>query len=270
MSRVIIHAGYHKTGTTSLQDFLRDNAGLLAPHLRYFGKNDFRAAGAHARIYAQRPYPWRLWRFRRSLRRFLAPLPPGGTIVLSRETFSGGMPGHRKLGGRLMTSYTDAARALAGVIIHELRRKFGQDVDITFFYTTRLREPWIRSIHGHLLRSIRLTDDFDSFRARFPDLASPAEEAARMAEFLAPVPVVTAALEDFETHPHGPAAALLDLLAIPPDLRARLRPARRGNPGQTAGLRAAFLDLNHKNLSKAALKAAKQALIRDARHANND
>jgi hypothetical protein len=34
MTRVIVHAGYHKTGTTSLQDFLHRNRAALAPHLR--------------------------------------------------------------------------------------------------------------------------------------------------------------------------------------------------------------------------------------------
>jgi hypothetical protein len=244
MTRVIVHAGYHKTGTTSLQEFLSENKALLAPYLSYYGKVDFPAAGAHARIYAQRPFPWRLYRFRRSLRRFLAGVPEGGTIVLSRETFSGGMPGHRRIGGGLITSYHRPAVKLAGVIIDELRRRFGAQTEITFFYTTRERESWIRSVHGHLLRSIRLADDFETFRARFPALASPADEAARMARALAPVGVVTAAL------------------GAPADLRARLAPARRGNQGQGAALRAAFLELNRSSLSKPALKDAKDALMR--------
>lgn len=264
MTRVIVHAGYHKTGTTSLQDFMSDNKDLLAPYLRYYGKNDFLQAGAHARIYAQKPFAWRLYRFRKSLRRFLADLPAGGTIVLSRETFSGAMPGHRRIGGALIRSYRRPARRLAGVIIGELRRKFGQDVEITFFYTTREREDWIRSVHGHLLRSIRLQDDFDTFRARFPALAGPEEEARHMEEALAPVAVVSAALEDYRNHPHGPAAALLDLVDLPKLARVPLRKARRANRGQDTALRAAFLELNRGPIqNRAALKAAKEKLLRE-------
>ena len=265
MTRVIVHAGYHKTGTTCLQDFLRDNRALLAPFLRYYGKADFRQAGAHARIYAQKPFPWRLARFRYSLRAFLKEVPDGGTIVLSRETFSGGMPGHRRMGGALMTSYFGPGLRLARVIIAELRRRFGQDVDITFFYTTRAREDWIRSVHGHLLRSIRLTDDFDTFRARFPALASPEEEAHRMRGALAPVPVVTAALESYADHPEGPAAVLLDLVGVPDDIRARLKPARRSNRGQSPDMQAKFLEINRRGGSRSAVKAAKQKLLREAR-----
>ncbi len=261
MTRVIVHAGYHKTGTTSLQNFLHDNKALLAPFLRYYGKNDFLQAGAAARIYAQKPFPWRLRRFRKSLRLFLKHLPEGGTIVLSRETFSGSMPGHHKTGGALITSYYQPSLRLAGVIIRELRRRFGEDVEITFFYTTRARESWIRSVHGHLLRSIRLTDDFEAFRARFPALASPAEEAQRMVGALAPVPVVTAALEDWAKHREGPAAALLDLLDVPDAVRAKLTPARRANTGQDKELRAQFLAINRRGGSRAALKAAKEKLL---------
>ncbi len=263
-TRVIVHAGFHKTGTTSLQDFLSENKGMLAPSLRYYGKSAFRGAGAHARIYAQRPFPWRLGRFRRALRRFLAEVPEGGTIVLSRETFSGGMPGHRRLGGATMTSYFRPALRLAEVIIAELQRRFGRDVEITFFYTTREREAWIRSVHGHLLRSIRLTDDFATFRARFPALASPEEEAQRMRGALAPIPVVTAALEEWADHPHGPAEAVLDLVGVPEAARAGLKPARRANTGQDKDLREKFLALNRRGGSRAALKAAKKRLLEDA------
>ena len=262
-TRVIVHAGYHKTGTTSLQDFLARNRNALDPYLRYYGKADFLAAGAHARIYAQRPYPWRLWRFRRSLRRFLSDVAPAGTVVLSRETFSGGMPGHKRLGGRLMRSYHDPAVALARVIMAELRRRFGPGTDITFFYTTREREAWIRSVHGHLLRSIRMALDFDAFRAQFPDLRGPADEAALMARALAPVRVITAALEEYATHREGPAAALLDMLDIPDELRATLHPAPRSNFGQSPMLREEFLALNRSDLRKSDLQARKAQLLAD-------
>jgi hypothetical protein len=261
MTLVVVHAGYHKTGTTSLQDFLSANREALAPWLAYYGKSDFEGAGADARIYAQRPYPWRLARFRRSFRRFLKHIPDDPVIVLSRETFSGGMPGHRRVNGAMMTSYFGPALKLARVIINEVRRRFGHETDIVFFYTTRARDSWIRSVHGHLLRSIRLTDDFEAFRARFPALASPAEEAARMRAALAPVPVVTAALEDWATTREGPAGALLSLLGMPEDARARLTPAPRANVGQDPELQAAFLDLNRASLSKERLRAEKARLI---------
>lgn len=261
MTRIIVHAGFHKTGTTSLQDFLSDNRDALASQLAYYGKADFLNAGADARIYAQRPYPWRLWRFRRAFRRFLTNIPDHPTNVLSRETFSGGMPGHRRVTGRWITSYGDSAETLARVIVSELQRRFGDGCEIVFFYTLREREDWLRSVHGHLLRSIRLTDDFPTFAARFAASISPATEADALRRALAPIPVVTAALEDWRDHPEGPAGALLDLLDVPDDLRATLTPATRANAGQSADLREAFLALNRSETDKSLLRSRKAGLL---------
>jgi hypothetical protein len=261
MTRVIVHAGFHKTGTTSLQDFLNQNKSALAPYMAYYGKMDFLDAGAHARIYAQRPFPHRLFKFRRSLRAFLESIPNHSTIVLSRETFSGGMPGHRTLSGRLMTSYQRPAKRLAKVIIQEIRRRFGPEAEITFFYTTREREDWLRSVYGHLLRSIRLTDDYESFRARFPQLLGPEAEAQKLTRALAPVQVVTASLEAYATAPEGPAAALLDMLAIPSATRNALRPVPRRNTANAPAVQARFLRLNRSIRNKSKLKAAKNALL---------
>lgn len=263
MTRVIVHAGYHKTGTTSLQDFLSQNRNALAPYLAYYGKMEFMDAGAMARIYGQKPFPHRLFAFRKAFRAFLNSIADHPCVVLSRETFSGGMPGHRRLSGRMITTCDGPAQKLAKTIIAELKRRFGEDAEITFFYTTRSAEDWLRSVHGHLLRSINLTDDFEQFRARFSPLRGPAEEARIMARALDPIPVVTAALEDHAKDPFGPARAVLDLAQVPDAARGGLIPAPRSNTGQTVDLRASFLDLNRRGLAQPELKAAKEAMIRE-------
>jgi len=47
--RILIHAGFHKTGTSTVQDFLKANRETLRPYFLYYGKADFRALGALAR-----------------------------------------------------------------------------------------------------------------------------------------------------------------------------------------------------------------------------
>lgn len=263
MVRVLVHAGFHKTGTSSLQDFLKINRTALSPWFISYGKADFRSAGAHARRYGERPFPWRRAMFRRALRRFLRDVPDDQNIVLTRETFSGGMPGHRRALGGLMTGYAQTAVPLAHVIVQELHRRFGPQVDITFFYTLRDKDGWIASVHGHLLRSIRLRDDFKTFRARFPDLKGPSEEARVIARALAPVPVKTAALEEYSDDPAGCARVILDHFTIPSEVRAHLCPAPRSNVGQSPQTRQAFLDLNRRIRDKAVLKRQKEDLLRN-------
>ena len=266
MVHVVVHPGFHKTGTSSLQSWLGQNRRALKPYLSFYGKADFMAAGSAARIYGQKPYPWRLRAFRRSFDRFLAKIPDAPVIVLSRETFSGSMPGHRRFPNRLIRDYRGVAVPLGHQIVAALRARFGPEVRITFLYTLREREGWIRSVYGHLLRSIHLREDFATFRARFPDLMDPRAEAEAIAKALG-VDAHVVALEDVGQHREGPARAVLDLLGVPQRVRDRLPPATRANTGQTPAMEAEFLAMNRASRDKAALKAAKDAMLRDARAA---
>ncbi len=259
---VLIHAGFHKTGTSSLQDFLRLNADSLRDHFLYYGKADFRSAGSHARIYGQKRFPWRLLQFRLAFRQFLQTVPDGHNLVLSRETFAGAMPGHRLSGGGLVGAYPVTAIPLGKVLVSELTRRFGPDVRITYLLTTRQKDDWLRSVHGHLLRSIRLTDDLASFRAQFAALPDLETQARQIAQALAPVQVETAALEDYTLARIGPARAVLDLMGVPKAVRTTLPPAPRANVGQPVDLRTTFLNLNREIRNKAALKARKEGLLR--------
>ena len=261
MTRVIVHAGFHKTGTTSLQDFLKDNSDALPPWLTYYGKAEFVGVDAAARTFGQRPFWWRRLWFRRSFRRFLERIPRDDTIVLSCETFSGAMPGHRRTGGRMVEKYTETAIPLAQEILHCLRDHFGHGTSVEFLYTLRDRDSWLASIHGHLLRSIRLDEDLDAFRAGFRQLPDLRADVSRIATALSPIPVHISWLEDYADQPEGPAGAILDLTEFPDALRDSLRPALLCNPGQSQELRHKFLELNRTDGKRADLKAEKEALL---------
>jgi len=263
--RVIVHAGFHKTGTSSLQDYLLRHRDTLAPAFTYYGQPHFPKAGNAARRYALRRFPWRLWAFRLRLRRFLSSIPDAPLIVISRENLSGATPGQPDWRGRTITAYAPAAIPLARATVAELRRRFGPEVRIEFFYTLRASEPWLRSLYGHHLRGRRLTEDFPGFRARFADGFDLRDEAARLAAALAPVPVHTAALEDYAGARSGPAEALFDLIELDPELRAGLPRALRWNVGQRPAIEAEFLRLNRTVRRSAELTAQKEALARRVR-----
>ncbi|MGR3661385.1 MAG: hypothetical protein ACU0CA_09420 [Paracoccaceae bacterium] len=265
--RIIVHAGFHKTGTTSLQDFLSNNHDALAPYLDSYGKTDFVQAGAYARIYGQRPYFWRRLKFRRSFRRFLKTIPDAKSIVLSKEAFGGAMPGHRDAFRRQIETMAPTAIPLAHEIIRELRNHFGPETEITFLYTTRAPDLWLRSVYGHLLRSIHLSQKYETFRDSFARLPDPQAEANKIAHALHPIPVLIADLEDFANHREGPAAAILDLIDIPDAVRQTLSPAKHSNSGQSAELEAQFLTLNRSNRPKNQLKHEKDRMLEAARKA---
>lgn len=258
--RVIVHAGFHKTGTSSLQDYLARHSAALAPHLHYYGKAEMPAVDAAARAYGRRPFPWRLAAFRATLRRFLTGVPAAPLIVLSRESFSGRMPGQRDWRGRRVRRFAPAAIPLARALAAEITTRFGPATQVEFLYTIRAREAWLRSLYGHVLRVTPLKDDFETFRARFPASLSPEGEARHIAAALAPIPVHTAALEDTAPTPAGPAQAVFDLAALPAKVTAALPPARRWNVGQRETVEAEFLALNRSPLRRKCLRAAKEAI----------
>lgn len=259
MTHVYVHAGFHKTGTSSLQDYLRTTRKDLAPYVAVHLKEDFLKAGNLARRYGQRPYPHRRIRFARALRAYLASVPDHERHILSWEGFSGIMPGHRRLTGPVR-NIRRAAIPLNRAIIRELKRRFGPDVKITFYYTLREPDSWIRSVHGHLLRSIRLTEDEAAFVAGFTPPIKLDEEAARIKKAIAPVPLVTSWLADTKERREGPAAALLDLIDLPEGIRRFLPRAAHTNAGNDAEVRAQCLEWNREISDDKELKALKDEL----------
>lgn len=264
--RIIVHPGFHKTGTSSLQSYCHQNRDALRPYLAFYGKAEFMQAGSAARIYGQKPFPWRLRDFRRKLDRFLASIPDDPVIVLSRETFSGTMPGHRKIFGRRVKAYAPVAVPLGRQIIAALRARFGADVSITFVYTLRETEPWIASVYGHLLRSIHLTEDYATFRSYFPKLRDLPDEAMAIARRLDLTDFHMIKLEDYTDHRLGPSKGLFDLLEVPQSAQDALPQAHRANQGQSADLAAQFLELNRSTDNKRMLKRLKDDLIAKAQN----
>lgn len=264
MTRVIVHAGFHKTGTSSLQAYLGRHRTTFSPWFAYYGPGEFADAGAKSRIYAQHPFPWRLAAFRRAFRRFLDGIADAPTIVLSRENFSGNMPGHRDWRGRTLMDFRTAAVPLMRVIRAELERRFGPDVAIELLYTTRARDGWIGSVYGHLLRSIHLTETRDAFAARLAATPALDAEASAIAAAVG-LPVTIRALEDLGQSRPGPALAVLEMTGVPATAWAALPPAGRANEGQSAAMAEAFLVLNRSGKSKPELKRRKDEMIAKSR-----
>ncbi len=262
MTRVIVHAGFHKTGTSSLQHYLRANRRALKEHVKIYLKADFATAGDLGRVYGLKPYPWRRRRFATAFRSFLENIPDGEVVFLSWEGFSGVMPGHRRAITGQIGTYTRAAIPLARSITGELRRRFGPDTRVEFLYTLRREDPWIRSVYGHLVRSIRITDDLEGFRDSFRQTPDLEKEAARIARALRPVPVHTAWLEDIGTRREGLASVLCDLIDLPADVRAALPRAEAVNAGLSQEAEAAFLRLNREVDDPQTLKREKDRIAK--------
>lgn len=247
---LIIHPGFHRTGTTAIQHALEASRDVLSPW-RIMLKQDIPALCAAARDYARRPTQAGLARFNPAAKA-LAEDKPRPTVI-SAEDLCGLIPGRRERQGY------PAAPALLAALIDALPGYAPQ-----IYLTTRAPEAWLKSCHAHHIRHTRLTVDLATYDAT--QTGTDLDALARnIATQLAPVPVTHVALDSTTALPHGPLTPLLDLMNIPQAARDRMPPTLRPNAALPAHILDALLELNQSDLSAETLALRKRALIADYR-----
>ena len=257
--RIVIHGGFHKTGTTSAQTCVLDNGPLIWPHAATVlpGRSRGRVA-RHAVRYSISGDAADLGRFRRTLAELLGGLNLGKrALLISDENLCGRMPGRDGQDGY------DSAPDLMAATVQVIRRDIDPDPDLRFVFTTRAPESWLRSTWRHNLAQARLTLDYDTYARIHGQAADLDRTVTDIRAAVAPYPVQAAPVEDLAETPEGPAGQLLHLLGLPGDARRKLTPANRANPGPDPALADRLLELNRSDLSDHDLKAQKAAL-RDA------
>ncbi|SIN75145.1 hypothetical protein [Vannielia litorea] len=253
--RVVVHMGFHKTGTTSAQSFLRHNGKHLWPVMALGLRQQLEPV-----LFATRAFStWRdvlsLEKLRLRFAAYLAGLHLGQKrdLLLSSEELAGHMAGRPGL-----PDYS-AVPEIAEVMEQEILAAWPA-ADVTFFFSLRAPGPWLKSAWSEHVKSSRMTLDFAAFEAANPSAANFASIiAATQARVQSTV--TTAWLEKIGTLPFGPATPLLDLMQVSHSRRARLDPTRRLNTRRDPEVTEALLALNRSNLDDAALRAAKDKLL---------
>ncbi|MCI5110704.1 MAG: hypothetical protein MRY75_09115 [Marivita sp.] len=260
-TRIVIHAGFHKTGTTSAQSMLRENAPLLEPHVRVYLKEAFEALTERARAFSIDPKKKTLTAVSRAARAFFQTVAQDDPrpILMSSEDLSGHMPGRHGLdcydsAGLVMKSLSDAAF-----------RRFGRETDLTFYFSTRTRDAWLRSTWWQNLRSTRLTEDFQTYCSRFDAARSLDGILEEIAEDVTSARVTSFRLEEATTLPLGPLDPLLTLLELTDLDRSALTVLPPENVQPDIGIDAVFLALNQSALPEKDLQEAKRLIRRMAR-----
>lgn len=253
--RVILHAGFHKTGTSSVQATLRANRRRLKPHLRVILRPAMVAACDSARAYSISGDPLDLALFQYELAQLAEGWDVRDTrpVLISAEDLCGHMPGRHGLAGY------DAAPQLmltAAQTLAEIR----PEARVEFIFTTRAAEPWLASCHAQHLRAMRMRLDRAEFARAWRGAADLPALVATIAQVLAPRAVHQAALEDCAHRRLGPLDPILDILALPDRLRAALVPQPPANRAPSPARQAELLRLNRSDLSDGELKRAKAAL----------
>lgn len=253
--KIVVHAGFHKTGTSTVQAVLRANRKALMPALAIRLKGQMKELMSATRGYSTYVTPDALDKVSRRFDALLNDLPgmPRRTLLLSAEELSGHMPGRGDL------SNYSAAPVLMYQFWQCAQARFPQ-TPIVFCFSTRAPEAWQRSAWAEHVKSSGMTLDFADYAARYcaaSDLASVVNEVRRRV----PAPIHSYALEDCATRPLGPADPVLDLCDIPPDIRALLM----SQPPQNTRLKdetlAALLAINRAHKDPGDRKAAKAQIL---------
>ncbi|QUJ75802.1 hypothetical protein KDD17_12725 [Sulfitobacter albidus] len=257
--RIVLHAGFHKTGTSSVQATLRANRKTLMPACAIRLKGQMSELMSATRGYSTVGTPDALDKVRRRFDALLAGLPgmPRRTLLLSAEELSGHMPGRGDL-----TSYA-AAPVLMYLFWERARDAFPAT---PFAMVFGLRDPadWQRSAWAEHVTSSSMTLSLAEFCDRYPhapDLAGVVRDVTSRV----PAPVHSFALEDAAARRLGPADAVLDHCDLPDALRATLTPQPVQNARLSDDTLAALLEANRTHRAPEARSAAKRAILEDAR-----
>ena len=257
--RIVIHAGFHKTGTSSAQQVLRINRPLLKPYMRSLLKGVMRDLTHAARGFSTWRDPLTLAKFSH---RFEALLNrnadmPRRTLCLSAEELSGHLPGRDTL-----FDYS-AAPILAAEMARIAVQVFPR-AELIFFYSTRAPEIWLRSAYWEHVKSSSLTMGW----AEFSETYGAAADLDRIVDDIAqslPHKVHKSRLEDSCDLPAGPATPLLDLCGVPVDLWPKLTLPPPANEQRDEAVLLALLAVNRDYPDQEVRDAAKQAILRAAK-----
>lgn len=258
--RILLHPGFHKTGTSSLQRGAVARQQDLSAHLHLMLTPDVIGAARAARRFSARPQTENLRRFAEE---FSAALPEpqsltGRALLISCEDLCGYIPGNHGI-----EAY-DAAPSLMNTATAVLHARYGEAARIIIWFTTRDGDAWQRSVYYQNLRAMRLTRDFDGYRETLTRAAQLDTITSAVAARLGPRATVHAtAIEACGKAPLGPLGEALRLLEIRAD---HIAPVHAQNV-QPDGAAEALLALNRSDLDDQALAGAKRDLLHRLRAA---
>lgn len=259
MRQILLHPGFHKTGTSSMQHFLWANRDALGPYFEVRLMRHFKPVVRLSGMFSRRKNPLQLLDMVPLLDDCFAEFPPRADrdLLLSAEGLCGHLPGTYNI--QDYSAVPVLMTYLAGYLVERF-----PDAQVKLLFTTRNSYDWLFSTYKHQLRAQRLTLDFTEFETKYKDAAQFDKVLQEVVTALAPLPVTTMPMSDALRHPLGPGAALVGHMDVPDLVRSSLIPVGKGNEEPSDALWAQFLSINRSSLPDEAAAEAKNALAKTA------
>lgn len=257
---IVIHPGFHKTGTTTVQQTLRANRKALKPYAMLGLKWRFPDLIAASRGYSTYRDGFSLAKFSMRLDALLAQLPDyrHRALIMSCEELSGHIPGRAGL-----PDYSAAVDLMAEMAA-AFRRRYGKP-HLIFAFTTRKPESWLQSAYWEQVKSSSMVLDQDEYMEKFAAAANFATVLDGVARAVAPAPLHRFALEDCAAMRLGPAEPILRLAGLDDGALATMQPIAPANPRLAPEVLAHLLHLNRTIPDSDVRKAAKLAYLDEFR-----
>lgn len=259
MVRMLIHAGFHKTGTTSVQKMLAQNKKALYRESHVFLRRHIKPVCEAARTFSASRQKQDLLLFSYELSSFLEGLNDrlDRNICISSEDLCGHMPGRRDI-----RTY-DAAPILMKAFVHTVEKTMPNPPEMVFYLSTRAANSWLRSCYSQHVGVVRMTMTPEAYSEAYAESARLDRIVDMVRLAVAPHRFETRSLEVVKDTPLGPLTPILDILDISPEIRSRLKPLPPANVAVPDVLQQEFLRLNRSNLSYEDVRRAKALAQKD-------
>lgn len=251
---VLIHPGFHKTGTTTVQRGLWCRRKALAHQLDMLILKDIRHVSLSAKACSTQPTPGKLSNLFGAMASVLASrdcldMRP---LLISSEALVGQIPGRNGF-----HSYAHAP-VLLDRMIQAIRRHFQSQVDVIVWFTTRDPESWRRSVYFQNVKTDRVKEGFAAFEAKLMQAMSLDQIVHAVRTHLAgEARVLSSRLEGAGARPLGLMSEVFDILGVP--WQDPVPPVRQN--AQSFVLLDALLRLNRSALCDADVSAAKNNVL---------
>ena len=253
--RIILHGGFHKTGTSTVQATLRENRVALKKHVALRLRWHMKDIVAAARGYSTDQDPLTLVKVQSRFGEMMNELPgmPRRTLIVSAEELCGHLPGRGAL----------ADYSAAPVLLYaywEIAKARYPQAEVLVYLSTRDPGDWLASAHWEHVKSSNMMLGLEAFAEKY---AGAAQLEAMVDEVRArvPAPVHSHRLEVAADLPLGPADPLLDLCDLPADVRDALLPVAKRNERRGPEVLEAMLTINRTHSDAEARNKAKAGLL---------
>lgn len=259
MQNILLHPGFHRTGTSSMQHFLWLNRDLLASHMTIRLTRHFKSVARLCTRYSATQNPLELTDLIGALDAGFAehPVPTDKDLIISSEAFCGDIPGQGEV-----QDYS-AVPALITYLAGYLQERF-PNANVRVILTTRDPQDWLFSAYRHVLRRTRITMTREEFAAHYAAASNLESILEEVAAAIAPVETLYLPLEHAAQHPLGPGAALLDQMPLPDAQRSKLIPVGIGAKGAQPHLWGQFLAMNRSDYPDNQVVAQKEQMAEAA------